>query len=389
MNFDTYYLSSRLAVFALLLTATLSAWGQDPCDPREPNPNLYIQSVLLDGNPAPFFIQTDTDHTLTLTARSNPEEMAKYWRVWIDWNGDGEFDNNTETVYRSESAEFASSITVNFISPDYFPFPESTQMMVSLGTSAIEDPCGGDDTQVFDLIRRAPRTVVVADGPGGRNANPLNDPCVYKIGGNISFVANLTNVPIQYLSPQATEYYFRVYIYDNSYLNNLVDTREGLPEAVSQAQYDMNVIYPHASGVNHYYYAFQLWELSSGSLGVYSGYTRYWDAPICPNNGNGSIGQGSREGRVFIAEESEELSVSLYPNPLTDRAMLTYAAPNSVDVSVRLYSNQFQMLKQWEKMSSQGNTSTLKLSIPDLPAGMYVLAVQAGKDQQWIKFVKQ
>jgi len=77
---------------------------------------------------------------------------------------------------------------------------------------------------------------------------------------------------------------------------------------------------------------------------------------------------------------NEVLVSGIYPNPVEDDFVMSVDARSSTDLQVRIYDVVGKMVKEFKPTPSIG-TQHLRFSVPELPAGSYMLEVRSSDDQ--------
>ena len=82
-------------------------------------------------------IAKGSSKTITLTPGFSGSTYKEYWRVWVDWNQDGDFDDNGEKEVQKAS-KYAISKTISVPSN---ALSGTTTMRVSMKYGGYADPC--------------------------------------------------------------------------------------------------------------------------------------------------------------------------------------------------------------------------------------------------------
>ncbi|MFT4544819.1 MAG: hypothetical protein ACI9EQ_001282 [Bacteroidia bacterium] len=118
----------------------------------------------------------------------------KFWRVWVDWNNDGDFDDSGELeVEHSSFGNVTQQITVPTNAP-----AGNKMMRVSMKSGAYSSPCetflnGEVEDYTIFITGSNPPTPRLADPGNSSVANPLNV-SVYPNPSNGVFNLNFTNI---------------------------------------------------------------------------------------------------------------------------------------------------------------------------------------------------
>ena len=87
-------------------------------------------------------------------------------------------------------------------------------------------------------------------------------------------------------------------------------------------------------------------------------------------------------------ERAGEAWQKLLQNPITTTIPLGISNQSRVNIEATLFTNNGQLLKRWSLGRADGNRQ-LPLNGKALPAGVYILRIDAGTKTQSIKVVKQ
>lgn len=85
-----------LFLTCILILLGPSLWAQKPAFQKT---TPRIQGLLLNEAPPPFFVKAGMAYNLQLQVDSH--DQPYYWGVWMDVNGDGQYDEETESLYCS------------------------------------------------------------------------------------------------------------------------------------------------------------------------------------------------------------------------------------------------------------------------------------------------
>ncbi len=94
-------------------------------------------------------------------------------------------------------------------------------------------------------------------------------------------------------------------------------------------------------------------------------------------------------GTASIDETTEEVQVTIYPNPTTDNLNITFNQNNQTGVNVSIYSTNGQLVKSYTKQAVKG-LQNLQIDVNGWNKGMYILNITS--DNQLIStktFIKQ
>jgi hypothetical protein len=78
-------------------------------------------------------------------------------------------------------------------------------------------------------------------------------------------------------------------------------------------------------------------------------------------------------------QQANELSVSLSPNPASNRVMITLDMESAGDVHARISNISGQLVKEVKQASNAPGTVSFGIDISDLPSGTYICTVMAGQ----------
>jgi PKD repeat protein len=88
-----------------------------------------------------FSLERGSSYNITLEPGFNPRNKFEYWSVWIDLNGDMDFDDPGEQLFTASKNR--SSVTGTLYVPDGLPV--DTRMRISMSRNGVPSPCA-----VFD-----------------------------------------------------------------------------------------------------------------------------------------------------------------------------------------------------------------------------------------------
>lgn len=114
-----------------------------------------------------------------------------------------------------------------------------------------------------------------------------------------------------------------------------------------------------------------------GSLGGFPNYKDFWE--YTPDSSSG-VGEDLM---------NEKISMTIYPNPFSDEAVIQYALLVSEKVSINLYTVSGQKIKNIFSGHSSAGAHALELEADELnlTQGVYFLELQAGRQRQFQKIV--
>ena len=146
------------------------------CDSRGSNTEFeWIDSVIIGGlvfasgndlgysfnSSSGLLLYPDSSVAVTLVPGFSDFAYEEWWRIWVDWNQNGQFDDPVERVFDSQGGQL-NTVTGSFSLPAQ-AIPGSARMRVSMkfpgfGQGSGPDPCGNfDEGEVEDYC------VVIAD----------------------------------------------------------------------------------------------------------------------------------------------------------------------------------------------------------------------------------
>lgn len=129
----------------------------------------------------------------------------------------------------------------------------------------------------------------------------------------------------------------------------------------------------------------------SGRDGYYQGFYYFYLQGQCLASG---MDFGYRDSIRFcidsttslpkIPEKAMASAVTIFPNPCSDQLHLRIAPVPPGNCRIALYAMDGRKLKEWERCGSD-----ITLTLPELPAGMYVLQLQCGDQRLRKRFVRE
>ena len=149
---------SFLLIFPMLMTAQ-STSGY--CINKGPRGNVWLQKVSIGAwisnssanegylyNPtSKLTLRTDTTYAVQLDLGGYPRvQDTAYWRIWIDFNGDKDFEDAGEQVLQTKSLHKSSAKTTLALKGTLVSASDKFLMRVILSKAAFSAPCGSNTT---------------------------------------------------------------------------------------------------------------------------------------------------------------------------------------------------------------------------------------------------
>ncbi len=145
-------------------------------------------------------LESGVSNTIRLTTGYSWASSNSYWKVWIDQNGNGSFENNEAVVTQLQTgpANGTSEATMNAT----FTLPETitegpTRMRVAMSTNAYPDVCGD-----FNIGEVEDYTVILERGGSQPPSDILTVNCVSDLTVTAEFGG--TGLPVGWQGPSAT-----------------------------------------------------------------------------------------------------------------------------------------------------------------------------------------
>jgi len=79
---------------------------------------------------------------------------------------------------------------------------------------------------------------------------------------------------------------------------------------------------------------------------------------------------------------------NVFPNPVTDRATVELNAERNLKLKVRLYSNNGNLVKEFDDKAIHAGKQLLSYQVGGFPAGLYFLVFESEKERLVKKLVK-
>ncbi|OZG73023.1 carboxypeptidase [Hahella sp. CCB-MM4] len=118
-------------------------------------------------------------NSVTLTPQFAGSSYKEYWKMWVDLNGDGDFEDTGEEVFSSGGAS-SSQVTGTLSIPTGAALGKTT-MRVAMRYNAAPTPCG-----TFNYGEVEDYTVEIGDGDGGGNPGTFENNTPFSIPDNNS-----------------------------------------------------------------------------------------------------------------------------------------------------------------------------------------------------------
>jgi hypothetical protein len=153
-----YFLSLCLVWTSLALQAQTNSGY---CINKGPRSNVWLQKVnigiwtnstganegYLNTPDSKLTLRTDTTYAVQLDLGGYPRvQDTAYWRIWIDFNGDKDFEDAGEQVLQTKSIFKSSAKTTLALKSASVNTSGKFLMRVILSRTAFSSPCGGNNT---------------------------------------------------------------------------------------------------------------------------------------------------------------------------------------------------------------------------------------------------
>ncbi len=98
-------------------------------------------------------------------------------------------------------------------------------------------------------------------------------------------------------------------------------------------------------------------------------------------------------GPVYVEENEGSLAklvsnVKVYPNPVTENAILGFNVESTADITIAIYNIQGQLIKINKLENQSKGYQTCNLDATDLKPGSYIVNIYSGKAKTFAKFIK-
>lgn len=373
---------------------------EKPPHDKSTQPWAPILAVMLDDMPPPFYMVPGSTYHLSLQCKAN--ERPFYWGVWMDVNGDGEFDPEAEQLYRS-GLTYEPFQRVAITIPDNWKQPATVLRVITSDEPIyrVMHPNGHFDFEdIQGLVPFSSQIDVDVD-------NKTGDNCVSKLPNSQGFTELdiLLSIPVDLIPSQFN--YLSVVIYGYGlyhqplvFANNASTVQLG-PMSVPldrDARIDLSIplrIQPSTIdsgpfvGLHECEVLIFMEVRAAVNLGqepqVFTVSTDDGEVPsiehlfvkICEC----SLSDPQLRS---AAPPLESLDLHLHPNPVTDELRLMYQAPATG--TFRIWNGQGQLLEQFPFQAGSGG---VKKAVAHLPQGLYLLEMQVGGQTKMLKFVKK
>jgi GEVED domain/Secretion system C-terminal sorting domain/Fibronectin type III domain len=289
-----------------------------------------------------YFI--DSTYNMVLTPNWPGFMFQVAWRVWIDYNADGDFEDPNEMVFEAPASTNVQMTTITIPSDAVFGL---TKMRISMSEGFMSTPC-----QSFTFGEVEDYCITIS---------PIVFPClvpenldVMSATGNS---ADLVWEPDQYET--AIGYIVRYKLVDETEWEQEVSTNDpnyplfGL-EFCKDYEYQVRSVCPQ--------------DISE--------YTESFEFNTC-----------------LTGTEEEVLSQSIsalnvYPNPFTDRIQLDFELQKASNISVQLFNLNGQLVQALQSDNLSSGAQRIELVANDLSAGMYLIQLATEEDVIIRKLVK-
>ncbi|MFK7808554.1 MAG: GEVED domain-containing protein [Saprospiraceae bacterium] len=290
-------------------------------------------------------VRPDSSYNMVLTPEWPGFMFNVGWRVWIDFNQDGVFDNDTEIIFEAAASTDIQMTTVTIPSDVEFGL---TKMRISMKEGILAESC---ETFGFGEVEDYCVTVLPTVLPC---LQPLNVDTTNVQAGSVNFIWEAD----QY--ENAIGYIVRF---------KEVDTDDWMEFSTNQPAF-------YASG-----------------LTICTDY-EYQVRSVCPQDFSDNT--ESFFFKTACVSSTEDLyssdnitTLNVYPNPFTDRIQLDFELQKQSNVSVRLVNTNGQLIQIQELDNLGVGQHNIQFVQPELPAGMYMIQIATDEEVVIRKVVKQ
>lgn len=319
-----------------------------------------------------------TSYSFSGTPGFSGSVFAEFWRVWIDYNGDLDFNDSGEQVFGPSSAS-SSTVTGNFTVPASTA-PRTTRMRVAMRYGSAPANCG-----TYQYGEVEDYTVVIVAAPPAATCNTNFE------ANNTSSAATSINVSVDYSSficPSGDEDWFR-FSNTNSQRNIRV-TLQSLP-----VDYDIQLYNPSgvlvassaSAGTTN-----EMLVFNNGPVGTYR--VRVFGFNGATNGSDSYILRATRQSTAYRLDGSGETEeavtgiLSAYPNPAHDRIEIRFAMMEDAQSEFHLIDMMGREVFFNRFMSGAGE-NLYSLDLGSVAAGTYVLLLNDGQSISTTYVVKE
>lgn len=354
-------------IFTTLSVTYCTSMGEDTDDE-------YLQSVVLntinnvsgDNGGYADYTSLSTDLTLedtysiTLTPHWTGTIYSEAYRVWIDYNQDGDFTDSDETVY-SRSATTATSVTGSLTVPAS-ALTGSTRMRVSMRYNTLPTPC-----QTFTYGEVEDYTVNIVSGSSG----PEEGTCE-----NVTLTLTFDNYPEE-TSWQITDSGSTVVASGGPYGSQADGSTLPVVTCLEAGCYTLTVLDGYGDGMCCSFGngSYTLTDESSTVIASGGDFSSSASHNFC-------VGSASTLARGDLPASVEQPARTLaYPNPV--RKTLYLSIPEKVTVhQIAITTTDGLTIQVVDKDSRAINVAPLR-------SGLYILSVETQKGMIHEKFIKE
>lgn len=106
---------------------------------------------------------------------------------------------------------------------------------------------------------------------------------------------------------------------------------------------------------------------------------------ITPNNNTIMINRSSNAIRILVSNESDDVTLTAYPNPITTTSVLKYSLPEDSDIQLSVYDALGNQIKTLQNGFVRAGEYTLNLNASEFASGHYICKLRiAGKDTKML-----
>lgn len=341
-----------------------------------------------------------TSHNITLTPGFSGSAYDEYFRIWIDYNQDGDFEDVGELAF---DAGTASNAAVNgSITPPASALVGNTRMRVSMKYNTAPNSCGNvGDGEVEDYtvnITGTSNPITYCESSGNRvqyewiagvqigsfsntsGAQTYSDYTAQTISLAKDITQTITLTPG--FSGSAYDEYFRVWI-DYNQDGDFEDAGELVFDAGTASNTAVNgsITVPSSALVGNTRMRVSM---------------KYNTAPNpCGNVGDGEVEDytvaisGTSQARIPTTSTTKSQLITLYPNPATDQLTIRFSKPsliNQGNTQLVVYDIAGKIVKE---LTEENIDTEVKLTVGELKSGVYIITIQHGNTLERKVFVKK